>query len=189
MGFRPAALFPLLSEGCLECLSGILPPGVNLMTLRKNGARTLVILFEKGLLERTIAREPVRSLLSDMGYAGKKAVPETGGSLAFVYLECLRQKFEEFHQFPHEIGLFLGYPPDDVLGFMKHKGQHYKLNGCWKVYGNVEKAIRDFRCYDECRRYMKTYLQGGGLLRDFRDAEVLQKRPILKGRETLVSLP
>jgi hypothetical protein len=86
----------------------------------------------------------------------------------FVYLDCLRQKFEEFPQFPHEVGLFLGYPPDDVLGFMKHKGQNYKLNGCWKVYGNVDKAKTDFRCYEVCRQYMKTYLQNGGTLRDFR---------------------
>jgi hypothetical protein len=150
------------------------------MALRKNGEKTLAILFEKRLLERTILREPVRSLLAEMGYSGGKhglrpRRNTPGASPVFAYLDCLRQKFEQFRQFPHEVGLFLGYPPDDVLGFMKHKGQNYKLNGCWKVYGNVEKAKNNFLCYELCRQYMRSYLQRGGLLRNFKLPGPLRK--------------
>ena len=53
--------------------------------------------------------------------------------------------------FPHEIGLFLGYPPEDVEGFRLHRGRDYKLCGCWKVYSDVEGARQCFRRYDRCR--------------------------------------
>jgi hypothetical protein len=178
-------------ENYLECLSGILPPDISLMVLRKNGHRVSVIVFDKQLLEKTILDETVLSLLEGMGYPGRSLnrkeedkpcsrprqhTPadlyggDTGrssmaesDSLVFVYLNCLKKKFETYRQFPHEIGLFLGYPVDDVLGFVKNKGQNYKFCGYWKVYGNVEKAKNNFYCYELCREYMRIRLQTGGL--------------------------
>ena len=51
--------------------------------------------------------------------------------------------------FPHEIGLFLGYPPEDVLGFIENKSP-CKCTGCWKVYGNVDEAKKRFELYNKC---------------------------------------
>ncbi|MDR1902212.1 MAG: DUF3793 family protein [Treponema sp.] len=192
MGFKPAALFTLQSENCLECLSGILPPDITLMVLRKNGHRISVIVFDKQLLEKAILNETVLSLLKGMGYpeehlsrkvedkssfrlrrdtpvdpSSEDSIPRPSTAEAdspiFVYLNCLKKKLETFQQFPHEIGFFLGYPIDDVLGFVKHKGQNYKLCGYWKVYGNIETAKNNFYCYELCRKYMSAWLQKGGL--------------------------
>jgi hypothetical protein len=41
---------------------------------------------------------------------------------------------------------------------MEHRGRNYKLSGCRKVYGSVERAKNDFYCYELCRQYMKRYL-------------------------------
>lgn len=38
--------------------------------------------------------------------------------------------------FPHEIGVFLGYPIEDVIGFMKYKGARALCSGYWKVYAD-----------------------------------------------------
>ena len=35
-------------------------------------------------------------------------------------------RLQENEGFPHEIGLFLGYPPEDVLGFIENKGEFFK---------------------------------------------------------------
>ncbi len=43
-------------------------------------------------------------------------------------------------EFPHEIGLFLGYPPKDVAAFMKSSSTGVKYVGTWKVYSDVEDA-------------------------------------------------
>lgn len=63
----------------------------------------------------------------------------------------LQQKNAEV--FPHEVGLFLGYPPEDVLQYYIRKGKDYLFSGYWKVYTNPERAIETFKLYDECRAY------------------------------------
>ena len=52
--------------------------------------------------------------------------------------------------FPHEIGLFLGYPPSDVEGFMNSPSEGVECVGCWKVYGNRREAERIFASYRKC---------------------------------------
>ena len=47
-------------------------------------------------------------------------------------------------KFPHEIGLFLSYPPEDVLGFILNKACNHKCIGCWKVYGDEQAAKTSF---------------------------------------------
>ena len=51
-------------------------------------------------------------------------------------IEWLRMRLASGDGFPHEIGLFLGYPVEDVLGFIENAGQNCKCCGCWKVYCN-----------------------------------------------------
>ncbi|WP_051350594.1 DUF3793 family protein [Caloramator sp. ALD01] len=51
---------------------------------------------------------------------------------------------------PHELGVFLGIPIDDVRDFICNKGE-CKLCGYWKVYNDVEYAKQTFRLYDEAK--------------------------------------
>ena len=63
--------------------------------------------------------------------------------------------------FPHEIGLFLGYPPEDVAGFIEHKADGCKCVGCWKVYGDVQKATALFDRYKRCTTsYLNAWKHG-----------------------------
>ena len=52
--------------------------------------------------------------------------------------------------FPHEIGFFLGYPYDDVVGFIENKGENSLCSGCWKVYSRARDAQACFCCYKTC---------------------------------------
>lgn len=54
-------------------------------------------------------------------------------------------------EFPHEIGVFLGYPLSDVRGFLEDEGRNCAYVGYWKVYDNVHSKIRLFQRYDEHR--------------------------------------
>ena len=60
-----------------------------------------------------------------------------------------------------EIGLFLGYPVEDVLGFIENAGQNCKCCGCWKVYCNECEAVRTFARYKKCRDIYKRLWQEG----------------------------
>ena len=64
----------------------------------------------------------------------------------------LKERFFHKTEFPHEIGLFLGYPIEDVKGFRKFGGSDCKMCGYWKVYDDVEQARRIFDSYDKCQR-------------------------------------
>ena len=65
--------------------------------------------------------------------------------------------------FPHEIGLFLGYPIDDVISFIENKGKNFKCCGCWKVYHDEDNAKKTFEKYKKCTNiYCKKYLQEKG---------------------------
>ena len=53
--------------------------------------------------------------------------------------------------FPHEIGVFLGYPPEDVKGFIENEGQKYLMIGYWKVYSDLARARMIFKEYDRAK--------------------------------------
>ena len=73
----------------------------------------------------------------------------------------LRGRFTDPTEFPHEIGLFLGYPLEDVEGFCRKKGADCKLSGYWKVYGDVETARKRFAAYDRYSDYVAGEIRQG----------------------------
>ncbi|MBR6403684.1 MAG: DUF3793 family protein [Eubacterium sp.] len=53
---------------------------------------------------------------------------------------------------------------EDVKGFIEHKGECSKCVGCWKVYGDVKKAVDTFDRYTKCTtEFKKRFSAGVGL--------------------------
>ncbi|GAB6956392.1 hypothetical protein JCM13369A_29390 [Mediterraneibacter glycyrrhizinilyticus JCM 13369] len=78
---------------------------------------------------------------------------ETKGYQCDNFVCCINRlimKLREEPNFPHEIGLFLGYPLEDVKGFIENKADCSKCSGCWKVYGNEQEALKLFEKYQKC---------------------------------------
>lgn len=68
-------------------------------------------------------------------------------------------------EFPHEIGLFLGYPPEDVEGFIAHRDDGCKYVGTWRVYGDEVSARKKFADYRMCTiSYERQFSRGKKLL-------------------------
>ena len=84
-----------------------------------------------------------------------------GGHRAERFLVKLVKRMQESGEFPHEIGLFLGYPPVDVKGFMENPRQGVKCVGFWKVYGDQEKAERTFSSYRKCTETYRREIRSG----------------------------
>lgn len=69
-------------------------------------------------------------------------------------------------EFPHEIGFFLDYPTEDVLGFIGNEGRNYLAVGPWKVYSNLACALDTFERYARVTRtYQMSYQRQGCLAR------------------------
>ena len=68
---------------------------------------------------------------------------------------------EDRKAFPHEIGLLLGYPIEDVLGFIENDGKNYLYTGYWKVYANLSNAIDRFDQYNQAKEKIVHLLSDG----------------------------
>lgn len=126
--------------------------GVALTVLKRCSAGALVYVYRPQKLAEALSRPEIAAFLADAGY-GDLSI---GAALATLssHLTC-------GEAFPHEIGVFLGYPLEDVLAFIRHRGQGCGLCGCWKAYHNLSEAARIFALYDRCRR-IYTRLHTGG---------------------------
>ncbi len=57
------------------------------------------------------------------------------------YLEMLKARFNG-SSFPHEIGLFLGYPLKDVRGFIEKESLPLAVKCRWQIFGSPEGSIQ-----------------------------------------------
>lgn len=74
---------------------------------------------------------------------------------------CLKEKLCCCECFPHEIGIFLGYPLGDVIGFMHNKGKNCKCCGPWKVYCDETEAKKLFEKMEKCAAvYSRVFAEG-----------------------------
>ena len=133
--------------------------GVRALPLRVKDGKALIYIFRPHKLKSDMEENLTRFLLEDMGYR-----TDSIGSC----LSKLAGKLNKSDSFPHEIGLFLGYPPRDVLGFMLDKSgagvQCKNCIGCWKVYGNEDEAEKAFSRFKKCTRvYLEQYSKGSSI--------------------------
>ena len=119
----------------------LVPKGLCLLPLRYSDRRVLLYLYSPSRLRHDLSDELAAELLHGAGYA------DTGLESCLIRLI---NRLRDGGDFPHEIGLFLSYPPEDVKGFIDHKAAGFKYSGLWKVYGDEEKAKRLFAKYKKC---------------------------------------
>lgn len=126
--------------------------GVHIEVLKSGDSRALIYVYRKLKLEQDLSHSEAAGLLKDYGYP----VTETKECLA-----RLKERFCCYEFFPHEVGLFLGYPVEDVRGFIEHKGKNYKCSGIWKVYGNETETKKFFRKLRDCSSIYKKLFESG----------------------------
>ena len=120
--------------------------------LRRREGRVLVYVCRPSRLKSDLSGIKAGKILESLGYH-----PECTGGCVSRLIKRLREE----NGFPHEIGLFLGYPPEDVIGFIENNAEKCKCTGCWKVYGDEEEAKRLFAKYEKCTQVYCCQLEKG----------------------------
>lgn len=115
--------------------------------------RALVLIYNRRLLTDVLSDKGNRAFLIANGYNIEAQINSD--------LDTLEEHMMKSEEFPHEIGIFLGYPLEDVLGFVLHKDTYCKHNGYWKVYGDVNKAKVIFDSYERYKNYLLKKVAGG----------------------------
>lgn len=112
----------------------------------------LIYTYRKSQLEHDLEQDGAKALMKQYGYMECSIEP---------CLTHLKERLFHYDCFPHEIGLFLGYPLADVLGFIKYKGKNCKYCGLWKVYGNEGETKQLFARLNHCRDVYRQVFKDG----------------------------
>ena len=114
--------------------------------LSESEGKCLVLFYRPEELEAYLRR--TGDQLSDPGI--RIQFPDLSEMLRRLHT-ARRECAEEGMGFPHEIGAFLGYPAEDVRGFIQNEGKGCLMTGYWKVYENLAGAKMIFNKYDRAK--------------------------------------
>ena len=138
-----------LNESIRRLNKRIVPCGVRILPIKYMGDRALIYMYRPKKLREDLADKTAQKILSDKSYP----VENSDRCVAELIKRVNADK-----TFPHEIGLFLGYPSEDVNGFIENGAKKAKCVGNWKVYGDEEAAKKKFALYKKCTlQYKKAY--------------------------------
>ena len=100
--------------------------------------RVVIIYNEKSLL-KNLSNTMTHNFLVNLGYPKDLNIKP--------YLNILKKRYL-IYTCPHELGVFLGIPLDDVKDFINCSEKKCLLCGYWKVYNNLHRASALFQKYD-----------------------------------------
>ncbi len=123
--------------------------------------KTILLVYDASRLGAYLGKKKVKDLLLQWGYEEK-------GMREWLYLlqERYKRYVEKKANFPHEMGLFLGYPVEDVVGFIENSGRNSLYSGYWKVYGDVSEKIQLFQKFDMAKENLIQFLASGMTILD-----------------------
>lgn len=146
-----------LEENLIDVSRLFAKKGVRVRLLKRCGQSALIYVFRPRRLEALLRENDVRAFLASCGYHNDSLN---------VCLSQLAGNIRCGEAFPHEIGVFLGYPLSDVIAFIEHGGDGCLCQGCWKVYADADEARRVFALYQKCREvYLRCFRRGFGVSR------------------------
>lgn len=112
----------------------------------------LIYVYRRSHLIKELQQDSVKEFLTSYGYIDNRIE---------ICLHHLKERLWEYDGFPHEIGVFLGYPLEDVIGFIQHEGRDCKCCGLWKVYCNEVETKKLFEKMQKCTKiYLQVFAEG-----------------------------
>ena len=159
-GLKPANLFSLKGQNIISSAEKIFEWNSQLSKEKKVfvpvktcDGRYLLFLYNRILLEKVISSPESIRYLRSKNYPVDKGFD--------CILAQMLHRLAVNTSFPHEVGLFLGYPHEDVIGFEVNMAEGFKYSGIWKVYGNKEKAVKRMKSYRDCTKKCMKLLSSG----------------------------
>ncbi|WMJ79448.1 DUF3793 family protein [Clostridium sp. MB40-C1] len=108
----------------------------------KNSKDSTAVLFYNDFQMQEVLKDEINiKFLKQYGYKSKMSLKQC--------LFLLKTRY--YYNCPNEIGIFLGYPLEDVIEFMNGNQKKAIIFGYWKVYHNPSYALKIFEKYDLCR--------------------------------------
>lgn len=158
---KPASLLAFSSMDLREYDALVQAVGIDTVILDEYHNKSYVLFYRENSLKHLLEMEKNQQFLALFGYK-EYELAHVLYRLEVAIQQCHRLNRKEV--FPHEIGLLLGYPLEDVIGYIKNQGQQALENGYWKVYGDVKRAKDMFQQYDQAKKTLLDYVSNHSLL-------------------------
>lgn len=110
----------------------------------------LLFCYDHNQLQQKLDHAGVRTLLTKAGYDAHASCD--------ALIHELQSRIASNNAFPHEIGLFIGYPAKDVAAFMGLVKLPFTCQGPWKIYGNPEQSLCLANAFRHSRQEMISHL-------------------------------
>ena len=110
-----------------------------------------ILFYRKDLLNISLHDKNIRQFLAGLGYH------------AGMNLQEMLLYFKERFQFmcPHEMGIFLGIPLKDVLGFMGMSEECRTCQGMWQIYGDPVSSLDIMQRMEATKRQVVDWMMAG----------------------------
>jgi len=113
-----------------------------------------LVFINKNALSNVLNNKKCLNFLKFIGYPSNYDLDE--------YINILIDKLNT-KDFPHEIGIFLGYPLKDVVGFMGYGKYKFCKTRYWRVYGDESISDDVYNKFINDRTIMKKLLENNSL--------------------------
>lgn len=155
----------IIPKGNEEVVKRILNrTGISFYRLIQTRTKTTFLLFRRNELEEFLSDENVKNVFIRAGYKSLQI-----GKI----LRTFSLRYEAYMQgdksFPHEMGLLLGYPVEDVVGFVENNGKNFLYSGYWKVYENQKAKVKLFDKFKVAEETLIHLLSNGLSMSDIID--------------------
>ena len=163
MGLKCANLLVLKKESSYYAKKLLEGSAVSCRVLYENKKDSVLYFYRCPMLEERLKDEENLKILDEFGYPRGLSTSRMLDLLSSAY-SCYRTSKTCF---PHEMGVFLGYPAKDVIGFIAHDGRDELFTGYWKVYDNAPEKQKLFDTFDKSRLKAMQMLEAGMNLSQF----------------------
>lgn len=160
-GFKSGSIFsvrpvnhPYIEEKVTRWDTILSPMGIRMRILCQGNqnCQTIIYVYRPAMAQSDLDDPLAQKILAGFGCLEY--------DLESVIAHMSQRLREAFDSFPHEIGLLIGYPAEDVDGFIRHKGCNFTCNGLWKAYGCPHQRQKFFSKCRKCERVCTILFSG-----------------------------
>ena len=125
---------------------------IQYINLRECDNALIILIYNEKKLENYVLKKENKEFLLQLGYCNEGDIND--------HLLKLKERYKQFNC-PHELGVFLGFPLNDVKDFMNCKEKKCLTCGYWLVYNDLHEAKKTFHKYDKVKEHTVSYILNG----------------------------
>lgn len=163
-GIKLSNLLIIPNENLERVKSVLSGTNLSFYILLETEYKTTLLLYCHRKLEKYLMNTQISSFLRKNGYI------DLSVEAVLQHFQIRYQKYmEDNKNFPHEMGVILGYPLEDVEGFIRNRGRNFLYAGYWKVYENLPKKLRIFESFELAKETLIQLISCGASIEEVID--------------------